>query len=279
MDALTQRVTLVRAEAERLLDYLGTLAPDAWHHPSACAEWEVGDVVAHLTRGAEAYTEWITRGLQGDTAPPPRPPEADAGNAHPGSVRRAQRAIAIRMSLGDQLFPTFQARTAQFYAFLTGLSADDWERCCYHPTGLHPARRFVDLYITELAMHGWDIRSQLEPVAHLSAESLPVFLDFMPITIRSIFCPGPRLPAPLRYRFVLTDRVSPVYDIVTTGDQVSLPQAGTHTAHLTCQGDTETFVLLTYGRLSLPVAIAEGRMCIEGDRESVTAFAQWFRGV
>jgi hypothetical protein len=83
----------------------------------------------------------------------------------------------------------------------------------------------------------------------------------------------------LRYRFVLTDRVSPVYDIVTTGDQVSLPQAGTHTAHLTCQGDTETFVLLTYGRLSLPVAIAEGRMCIEGDRESVTAFAQWFRGV
>jgi uncharacterized protein (TIGR03083 family) len=55
MDALTQRVTLVRTEAERLQDYLGTLSPAAWHHASACAGWEVGDVVAHVTRGAEAY--------------------------------------------------------------------------------------------------------------------------------------------------------------------------------------------------------------------------------
>jgi uncharacterized protein (TIGR03083 family) len=76
MDALTQRVTLVRTEAERLQDYLGTLSPAAWHHASACAGWEVGDVVAHLTRGAEAYRAWITRGLHGDTRPhiwtPPR---------------------------------------------------------------------------------------------------------------------------------------------------------------------------------------------------------------
>ena len=30
---------------------------------------------------------------------------------------------------------------------------------------------------------------------------------------------------------------------------------------------------------TLPVAIAEGRMCMEGNRESITAFAQWFRGI
>jgi len=48
MEALTQRVTLARTEAERLQNYLGTLSPAAWHHPSACAGWEVGDVVAHL---------------------------------------------------------------------------------------------------------------------------------------------------------------------------------------------------------------------------------------
>ena len=51
MDALTQRVTLVRTEAERLQDYLGTLSPAAWHYASACAGCEVGDVVAHLIRG------------------------------------------------------------------------------------------------------------------------------------------------------------------------------------------------------------------------------------
>ena len=57
MDSLPSRIRLVHAESERLTHYLGTLSPDAWHHPSACAGWEVGDVVAHLTRGAEAYIE------------------------------------------------------------------------------------------------------------------------------------------------------------------------------------------------------------------------------
>ena len=280
-DALTQRVTLVRTEAERLQDYLGTLSPAAWYRASACAGWEVSDVVAHLTRGAEAYVEWITRGLHGDTAPPPRSPAADTENTAARSAHRAQRAIAIRISLSDQLFPTFQACTAQFTAFLEGLTTQDWERPCYHPTGLHPARRFVDLYISELAMPGWDIRSQLEPVAHLSDESLPVFLDLVPnLNLgRWTFRPGPRLPGFSRYRFVLTDGVSHVYDIVVTGDQAWLAQARTDTAHSTCQSNTETFVLLMFGRLSLPVAIAEGRMCMEGNRESITAFAQWFRGV
>jgi len=279
MDALTRRVTLVRAEAERLQDYLRTLSPAAWHHPSACAEWEVGDVVAHLARGAAAYLEWITRGLQGDTAPPASAVTAASENATAGTARRAQRAIAIRHSLGDQLLPTFQARTAQFHDFLVSLNANDWEQRCYHPTGLQPVRRFVDLYITELGMHGWDIRSQLESVAHLSPESLPVFLDFMPDLIRWTFHPGSRLPAPLRYRFVLTDHVLHIYDIVITGDQAWLAQDGTDPAYSICQSDIETFVLLAFGRLPLPVALAQGRMHMAGTEESISTFAQCFRGV
>jgi len=51
------------------------------------------------------------------------------------------------------------------------------------------------------------------------------------------------------------------------------------TAHSTFQGDTEIFALLMFGRLPLPVVIAEVRMRMEGDRESITAFAQWFGGV
>jgi hypothetical protein len=198
---------------------------------------------------------------------------------HVRTARRAQRAIAIRLSLGDQLFPTFQARTARFHNFLVNLHTADWEQRCYHPTGLQPVRRFVDLYITELSMHGWDIQSRLESGAHLSPESLPVFLEFMPDLMRSIFHPGPRLPAPLRYRFVLTDRVPHVYDLAITGDRAGLAQGGIEPAHSTCQSDTETFILLMFGRLPLPVALAQGRMRMEGKRESARAFAQWFRGV
>jgi hypothetical protein len=101
----------------------------------------------------------------------------------------------------------------------------------------------------------------------------------MPDLIRWTFQPGPRLPAPLRYRFVLTDRLPHVYDIVIAGDQAWLAPAGTDPVHSTCESDTEAFVLLTFGRLPLPAALAQGRMRMQGTQESISAFAQWFRGV
>ena len=57
-----------------------------------------------------------------------------------------------------------------------------------------------DLWLSELDMHVWDIRSRLEAKAHLSDECLPVMMDVVPRELeRFIFRPGPRLPAPIRY--------------------------------------------------------------------------------
>jgi uncharacterized protein (TIGR03083 family) len=134
MDAREHRIQLGQAAAEQLTQYLHTLSADAWHHPSACAAWEVCDVVGHLTLGAEFYASTVARGVQGDTAPP-------AGAPLPG-VRNAQRAIAYRERLGDQLLATFTGRTAQFYQLLQSLGPQDWEKPCYHPLGLRPAQQF-----------------------------------------------------------------------------------------------------------------------------------------
>src|SRR5690349_9896541 len=131
-DAREHRLQLGQAAAEQLTQYLHTLSADAWHHPSACAGWEVGDVVAHLALGAEFYASTVARGVQGDTAPP-------AGAPLPGAAN-AQRAIAHREHLGDQLLATFTGRTAHFYHLLQRLSPQDWEKPCYHPLGLCPAQ-------------------------------------------------------------------------------------------------------------------------------------------
>ena len=77
MEAPEARIALIQAEAEGLAQYLTTLPPDAWCQPSACQEWEVRDVVAHLVEGAQFYVHTITRGVQGDMArPPERVPSA-----------------------------------------------------------------------------------------------------------------------------------------------------------------------------------------------------------
>jgi len=278
MDSLPSRISLVHTESERLTRYLGTLSSDAWHHPSACTGWEVGDVVAHLTRGAEAYIAWITRGLQGETAPPRGVPAAGTGEDAASAMRRAQRARDVRARLGDHLFTTFQARTAQFNALVADMPSQHWAVRCYHPTRLRPVRDFVDLRITELALHGWDIRSRLESDASLSAESLSVCLDLLPDMLAWAFHPGPALPTPVHCGLVGRDQAPHRYELVTTGTQAWLVSPGTARTLVSCLCDTETFVLLMSGRLPMPAARAAGRVRLEGDPQLMTALTHWFQG-
>ena len=128
-------------------------------------------------------------------------------------------------------------------------------------------------------MHGWDIRSRLEPEAPLLPASLPVFLDVLAVAVGWAFWPGARYATPVRYRFEMTGTVPARRDIVVEGDQARMEPVGAALANVTCHCATETFVFLMYGRLTPQDAIADGCLTIDGEAELVTAFAQWFRGV
>ena len=69
METFADRVTLLQAESARIKQYLHTLPPDAWDRPSACTQWQVRDVVAHLVGVAEVYAGFVARGIQGDHSP------------------------------------------------------------------------------------------------------------------------------------------------------------------------------------------------------------------
>src|SRR5437016_2467260 len=49
MATQAELVTVVQTESERLQQYLAALPQDAWTTPSACALWEIRDVVAHMS--------------------------------------------------------------------------------------------------------------------------------------------------------------------------------------------------------------------------------------
>jgi uncharacterized protein (TIGR03083 family) len=106
-------VPISRSVAEALAQYLHTLPPEAWHHPSACEAWEVCDVVGHLIWVARMYTEGITRGLRGETSPLEGFPPAGGLDTAAYSAFTAQQAIAQRVSLREPLLTAFATRTAQ----------------------------------------------------------------------------------------------------------------------------------------------------------------------
>jgi uncharacterized protein (TIGR03083 family) len=161
---------MLYAEVKAFTHYLASLAPAAWHAPSACDQWQVADVLAHLVPQADHLGVVIARGLQGDLSPPAGVTPMDAHTA-------AQTAIADRARLGDQLLATFIASHARLHTLLTGLGPQDWETACFYPSGLSTVAELLNLYITELTVHGWDMRSPLAPDFHLSVACLPTVIE------------------------------------------------------------------------------------------------------
>jgi uncharacterized protein (TIGR03083 family) len=280
MEALAARVALIQAEAERLAQYLSTVSLDAWRQSSACQGWEVRDVVAHLVEVAQFYVRTITRGVQGDMA---RPPELVPPAIAPAAFI-AQSAIACRERLGEALLSTFCTRYAELSALLAQLDDGDWEKLCYYASEprSRPVREFLALSVQELAIHGWDIRSRLDPAFHLSSESVTVLVQHTPRRLgrphRSVFPLPPELPDPVRFRWELRGAVLDIYDIVVEHGHCRMEPAVDSTAQVAFRAEAETFVLMLYQRLPLTVAMATGSLVVDVDGELTTAFDRWLRG-
>ncbi len=58
---IEHRVEVAKRLAANIRKYLGELTPEQWELPSACAEWQVQDVVSHLIGGAERQAESMAK--------------------------------------------------------------------------------------------------------------------------------------------------------------------------------------------------------------------------
>jgi uncharacterized protein (TIGR03083 family) len=282
METPTHVVQVLRGEVERLTQYLQTLPPDAWRRPSACALWEVRDVVGHLTAMAERFRGTVSRAVRGDVSPPAGSPPVGTSTQAGRRAFVARGAITGRESLGDQLFPTFQAQMDQLMAFLAQLGPQEWEKPAYSALRLVPLWTYPYLTLREIAIHAWDIRSRFDPAAGLSMASVPALMQGLTLQIGppwdAAFGQEAGRALPVRARWDVTGVVPGRYEIVAENGTCRIEPAGAVVADVTFRGEAETVILVLYGRLTVETAIAVGRLRTEGEPGLVAALAQWLTG-
>ena len=92
------RTKVHEAEVSAVKEYLASLSPDDLQRPSACVDWSVADVLAHLA--GQPHASVIRRGLEEDYSPPEGSPAvADHDEAPgPGASMRvtSSKAAAVR---------------------------------------------------------------------------------------------------------------------------------------------------------------------------------------
>jgi uncharacterized protein (TIGR03083 family) len=259
----------IEVEARNLESYLAGLSGADLERPSACAGWTVADVAAHLARGATGYVEMVGGALRGDLRPPAG---RTAGRMTGAEI--AEQARAVRREMGAGLRAEFGRANRAFAQTLAQVGPEDWPR----PTASGATIGwYVRQRLVELALHGWDIRSALEPPGHLSASSLPPLVDFAAEMVERRLRRLPSPAAPVRARFDWTDRAVGPHDLEIGDGKVHFGPPGAGPVDLTVRCASEAFVLLATGRVDLDRAINEYGLTMAGDRAAVERLRSGFR--
>ena len=269
-------VNLVNGEASRLGEFLSGLSAQDWSRQSACEGWVIGDVVAHLTGGAESWANSINRALTGDAGPPPGQGFLTEGDR--GSEVIGETARASYQQLGTQLLEKFTAGYDHLAQVLATLDVEDWKRSSFHRRGSMPIGDYVEVRVQELVVHSWDIRSGVDQAAELGEESLALMVGRVPRWVSNAFRPGLDLPTPIRYRFDVQNPVPVKEDLLVKGDSFQAEPTGGEPADVTFRCNTGSYILLIYGRLDVEGAIAAGQLTVDGSREKANSFTAWFQG-
>ena len=105
---------------------------------------------------------------------------------------------------------------------MTPLKTGQWDNLCYWPPGPEAVHTMLDMRISELSMHAWDVCSQFDPDYRLSDGSVPVLMDTVNRAARRAFRPDTTIPAPQVYRFVIDGPVEAIYELVIANEEVTL---------------------------------------------------------
>ena len=279
ISTVEERIDILKVEYQRLEQYLHTLSPEAWNHPSTCDQWTVADIIAHLTVSSRSHATWITEALQADSVTSERLPRRSTQRVD--AVAFAQRVKAWRKELGTHLLSEFVTTSRALEHAFEQVAPDDWQKLCYRPNGAEPIRTILDNFIAEVGIHCWDIMYPFDPHVQLAPKSVAVMVERYPHRPRwwDIALPPQHPPLPVRFRCTVSGVTAPGTDfVVATPEEKYMEVAGDAPAHVTFRCDAQTFVLLVYGRIKPASALATGTLTYAGSHAWAELFMHSYIG-
>ena len=256
--AASEPVHLIANEQPRLARELQALPTTVWTAPSRCAGWSNALVVGHLAFHAPVYRDSMIRALRGDSTPPPgpdgRPLTREAFLAHADG---GQQALA-QQAPGD-LAREFSRSGDELTDLVMRLEPTDLDLPAWHYTGTLTIGVLVAYRLFELAFHGWDVRSTVDPAARIRPELGPFLVGTVRQLLPWLCTPESTLKADCRFEVDGQRWTTRIGD----GKLAEVAPAGEPDAIV--RMDASTFLLLATMRQ--PLADSVHRIAIEGARE------------
>ena len=281
---IAAKVSLVKRLSGDIHRRLSEAPAEALNGPSACSEWDVGTVAAHLAGGATRQRDAMLRGANGEGGPPAG--EETLPTADQVQQSNAVNNVQTRNEWGDALLDNFQHNYQELDDLLQGWS--DWTIGCWHRRrGTISAESYVDLRIQELVIHDWDIRSGGVGSGELDPEGAVALLPASEMWYQLCFRPSAPLTTLVTYRFDIGEPEGATlqHDVTVTGDTFTVAEVSPdRQPELTVRADAGTYLLCLYNRVDWNVAKRAGRLRVSQAPDTIAHVAlrnlgRWFGGL
>ena len=286
MSLVGDNIQIIRALSNEMAAFLHTLPDDVWRdadtYASACAGWNMADVVAHLVDIGNKFAMSVERALNGNVSPP-------MGYRRMNRAEFTQSVISLRDAYYEDLFPEFNASCLRLNRLLVSLTPEQYALPAWHPFRVMTVENLIELRAMELAVHGWDVRYGIDRAASLSPVAVPFLKGWVNRWLAACFrapADDPRFAdgGSATIRFALTDGAEDgdgeSYDLTVRSDGFSLDASDpSATPDATLSVDTSTYILFLMGRLPLRRSIRRRRIAFAGDQPLAEGFGEWFPGI
>ena len=275
--SVEKKIQIIRALSNDMAGFLHTLPEDVWRdadvYASACDQWNMADVVAHLIDVANTFTLSIERAVTGNVSPP-------MGNRRLTSEEWVQSIISLRDAYGEDLFPEFNTACLRFNRLIMDLKPDQYELPAWHPFRVMTVERLIDLrdHGARGARLGRPLRHRPQRSDQPGRRPVPeglgeqVAQSQLPPTASE----RPRCQTALhphrRRSSRTTSQSAPTTSRSTSSDQSAEVDA-------TLELDSSSYILFLMGRLPLRRSVRRGRITLDGDQDLAEQFPNWFPGV
>jgi uncharacterized protein (TIGR03083 family) len=168
----TRLLGVLRAEIDEMFKLAAD--PAHWHTPTACAGWEVRDMVGHLIDATESYLTGFDNAHDGGAAPEP---VGVAGMAKASD----EAARAFREVPRDELLARLRDDTDQLIHEFESLSDADWSGLIIPDRymGPLPAMIIAAGMLGGSTVHGWDVRQGLDAPHAIAGDAADLLVPFV----------------------------------------------------------------------------------------------------
>jgi uncharacterized protein (TIGR03083 family) len=264
------------AELDHVVSLVQRLSPADWGRRSAVETWTIGDIVVHLDLFLGIYSRmlgvilggggssglakaigWLTSSVM-----PAAAPVFDSVN---GAVPKVLGRILAPVAVKRQ----FAAGARKTRESLVRTHAADYTRPVYYEGSPYPLSFYLAIIVNELALHGWDIESQMKESVELSAAACRILPWF--------FWGGSNLMLrpPKGTRGIVHVLLSDPESVMTwsiTDASIEVGREKTTDPDAEIRGPSSTYVLAIAGRLKAPQV--RQSFTIKGDRGLADRFLE-----